>query len=157
MIVFLVAVGCDSKSAGTSGLIDGAAGAGAMDGAIDIDSRGDFFEISPCPSLQTYCANHVCTGDWSSAQKPTTWCTTDAGAPYYWGFADVYVHPACNGFNIVVLSATDTGIFYLYDIQTGQLVGIGDSGLWGCVAGTIPSSPFSFVCGDGPEPPVCGS
>jgi hypothetical protein len=107
-----------------------------------------------CPSIQSYCLTNACVENWSSAQQPATWCTGDGGAPYYWGLADVYIHPGCGGFNVVVLSATDVGTFYLYDVDTGLLVGVGSSGSWSCVAGRLPASQFSFACGaDGGLPP----
>jgi hypothetical protein len=97
--------------------------------------------------------------DWSEAQKPSTWCTTDAGAPFYWGYADVLIQADCDGFDVVFLSATDTGIFYLYDRGAGTLVGVGADGQggWRCLAGKIPATPLSFACIDGGlSARVCG-
>jgi hypothetical protein len=125
-------------------------------------------ESPPCPSIASYCAlppSHgaTCIQDWATAQQASAWCTTDAGAPYLYGYADVYVYRDCNGFNVVRLVATDTGFFYLYDSTSGQLVGIGSSATrggtssQGCVAGTIPGADAPLICSDGgPNVPLCG-
>jgi len=112
-----------------------------------------------CPSLDAYCATNHCVSDWSEAQKASSWCTTDAGAPYEFGYAGVAIQTDCSGFNVVVLSGTDTSMFYLYDPGTGKLVGVGSNGFQPqrCLAGTLPSPPISFVCIEGGvSANVCG-
>ena len=79
-----------------------------------------------------------CATTWSTAQQPSTWCPK---VPY----ARVFTAPHCDGFDIVVLGATDTSSFYYYDLQTGALVGIEGHGNNGtlCIAGQAPDVPLT--------------
>jgi hypothetical protein len=111
---------------------------------------------SACPSLDSYCATNHCVSDWSEARKPSTWCTADAGATYQ---RPVSIQADCSGFNVVVLSGTDTSMFYLYDPGTGVLVGVGANGFGPsrCLGGTLPTTPISFACLEGGvSESVCG-
>jgi len=124
-----------------------------------------------CPSVAAYCDAIAqkpprysstpqaadCVRDWTMAEEASSWCPSDAGTPPY----TVYVYPACNGYDRVVLGGTDTNTTYLYDSATGQLVGIGGASLagWSCIAGTIPASDVSGGCvNDAGQPPapLCG-
>jgi hypothetical protein len=111
-----------------------------------------------CPTLESYCATNHCVTSWSDADQPSAWCTTGAGASFFWGYANVYIQADCGGFDVVLLAGTDTGTFNLYDRGTGKLIGVGSEGLgWFCLAGTIPTTPLSFACLDGGvSASVCG-
>jgi hypothetical protein len=124
----------------------------------------------PCPSVASYCEAIAhnrplysewpqvpCVVDWTTAETTAAWCPSDAGASVY----RVEIYPACGGYNSVVLGATDTSTSYLYDIASGQLVGIGGASLggWACLAGVIPASDVSVGCDDDagqPPTPLCG-
>jgi hypothetical protein len=118
---------------------DSSAGDASMDGSADGGA---------CPSVAQQCADAAtadiaCGTTWSNAQLPSTWCPK---VPY----VRVYTAPHCDGFDIVVLGATDTSSFYYYDLQTGALVGIEGHGNNGtlCVAGQAPGVPLTD-CFDG--------
>jgi hypothetical protein len=136
----------------------GCGGATPRDAASDAPGETPSDAPMACLPIATYCATNHCVSDWSDAAKPSSWCTTDAGAPYELGYADVLIEPDCSGFNVVVLSATDTSIFYFYDVATGKLAGVGRNGLQSCLAGTLPAASLSFACIDGgiSENNVCG-
>ena len=68
---------------------------------------------------------------------------------------DVYVRTSCDGYNVVFIVGVDYSVHYLYDAQSGQLVGIGSS-FQQCVAGRGPAQPPSVHCGEGAMTPVCG-
>jgi hypothetical protein len=72
----------------------------------------------------------------------------------------VYIRTDCDGFDFVYLVGTDNGIYYYYDPQSGQLVGVGSAvgtpeGSF-CLAGVAPPRPVGVQCGDGGVTPVCG-
>ena len=129
--------------------------AGAMKGGLDSRVSGS------CPSLDSFCnsdrnGNRACIRDWATASQASSWCARSDGGLRSTDFSEVYIHDGCSGFNIVVLGQTDTSTFYVYDVTTGQLMGIGANPSWRCLAGTLPVSTLSFACGDGPSVPVCG-
>ncbi len=100
-------------------------------------------DAATCPSVARECADAAsadlgCATTWSTAQQPSTWCPK---VPY----ARVFTAPHCDGFDIVVLGATDTSSFYYYDLQTGALVGIEGHGNNGtlCIAGQAPNVPLT--------------
>ena len=94
------------------------------------DTGGDASaEAESCPSIQEACADagargslsfiggFSCVAEWSIATQPSTWCSK---FPY----AELAYATDCEGFDIAVVGATDTSVFYYYDPQSGALVGI---------------------------------
>jgi hypothetical protein len=114
------------------------------------DASGDgSMDAATCPSVARECADAAaadpgCGMTWSTAQQPSTWCPK---FPY----ARVLTASHCDGFDIVVLGATDTSSFYYFDLQTGALVGIEGHGNGGarCVAGQAPDVPLTDCYDDG--------
>jgi len=108
------------------------------------DASGDGPEdAATCTPVARECADAAtadlgCATTWSTAQRPSTWCPK---VPY----ARVITAPRCDGFDIVVLGATDSSSFYYYDLQTGALVGIEGHGNFGplCIAGQSPDVPLT--------------
>ena len=125
-----------------------------------------------CTPLTSYCAAMAqkptlysrwpqaprCIANWTTAQTAAAWCPADASALLY----SVWIYPACHGYNRVVLGATDTSTSYLYDLASGQLVGIAGESLggWTCIAGTIAAFDAPVGCDDNAgaagAAPVCG-
>jgi hypothetical protein len=115
--------------------------------------------MSSCPSIDEYCAglSQRCVRDWATAQQPSTWCTNDGGTTNH---ESVFIQADCDGFDFVYLVGFDNGIYYYYDPQSGQLVGVGSAigapeGNF-CLAGTGPPHPPGVLCGDGGATRVCG-
>ncbi len=67
------------------------------------DAGGTPFDGAACPSLAAYCGSTegggaaLCVPDWAAAQSAATWCTTEAGAPYLEGYADVFMQTDAMG------------------------------------------------------------
>lgn len=152
VVISLCLAHCSSSNAGGTG--DGgpqpsedanppADGATGNDSSTP-DTTGDgAVDAATCTAVAQKCADTAmpdpgCGTTWSTAQRPSTWCPT---FPY----ARVVTAPHCDGFDIVVLGATDTSSFYYYDLQTGVLVGIEGHGNNGtmCVAGQAPDVPLT--------------
>ena len=141
--------GAPDVSEAASPLPDASMADAMGDGPPAADASGDgAADGAACPSVAQQCsdaatADLACGTTWSSAQQPSTWCPK---VPY----ARVYTAPHCDGFDIVVLGATDTSSFYYYDLQTGALVGIEGHGNNGtlCVAGQASDVPLTD-CYDG--------
>ena len=111
-------------------------------------------DAAPCPSIADVCMDGgplgvECVESWSTAEMPSAWCPK---------FPYVRVIPAtnCDGFDIVVLGATDTSTFYYYDPQGGALVGIEGHGNFGarCIAGQSPDVPLADCFDSGGAPAV---
>jgi hypothetical protein len=159
----MAACGATKPSDAAAQAPNDAAAEAPSDAAVEAlaDAAGDMSsDAAPaCPSIESYCAKNHCVSDWSDAENPSTWCTTDAGTPSDIArYGNVYIHMDCGGFDLVVLGGVDTATFYLYDLGTGNLVAVGANNLGGqrCLAGTLPP-PFSFACGDGGIPTnACG-
>jgi len=101
-------------------------------------------DAATCTPVAQYCADAGttepgCATTWSTAQHPSTWCPR---VPYA---MRVYIAPHCDGFDIVVVGASDSSSFYYYDQQTGALVGIEGHGNFGplCIAGVSPGVPLT--------------
>jgi len=113
-------------------------------------------DAQSCTDLDVYCGTR-CVQDWATAQKPSTWCTTDGGTA---NNESVYIVTGCDGLDFVYLVGTDNGTYYYYSSQTGQLVGVGNavgspSGNF-CRAGATPQFPAGLQCGDGGATALCG-
>jgi hypothetical protein len=143
------------QEAGAEGILQAGDATDASDGGgISIDGPS-------CPSVAVYCGSAQpqyggCVPNWVTAQNASTWCKTEAGASYLGGAADVFMQTGCNGFNTVVLSATDMGIIYFYDMGTGALIGIARQPSWSCVAGVIPPDQTYVYCSSVPRTHPCG-
>jgi hypothetical protein len=164
-----------SSSAGDAGPLSGAGalnepdnGAGGLVNGITYDADSG---AQPCTSLASYCDSIAqrttlytrwpqapgCVPDWTAAQTAAAWCPDGPDASAY----SVWLYPGCRGYNRVVLGGTDTSSSYLYDLTSGELVGIGglSIGGWACIAGTIPATGVPVGCDNdaGQSPvPICG-
>jgi hypothetical protein len=116
-------------------------------------TSGDKGDASSCQSVDEVCAadggwNYLCVRDWSTAQRPSTWC---GGYPN----ASVVLYPNCGGFNVAVAGPiSDTSTWYFYDVTSGALVGIEFTGNGGasCIAQDTASSLPVAHCFDGSVP-----
>jgi hypothetical protein len=112
-------------------------------------------DAHPCPSVASYCnaAGKVCLMDWLEAQQPSGWCVRVPDG----GLLDdrVYIRTNCYQMNVVWQSQFDGTKIYFYDPGSGQLTGISDALTQTCLAGVIPSSFVSAVCGEGPTSSAC--
>jgi hypothetical protein len=116
--------------------------------AADASSQ-DPGDAASCPSIQSACAatptffnnNGNCPPTWTEAQKLATWCPWSA----------LRIIQGCNGYNIVSLGGVDTSTNFFYDPQSGQLVGISETGevnssRFLCIGGQPPAT--SLECAD---------
>jgi hypothetical protein len=171
--IWLTAASCSSSSPAGGGPRDAASDiaprdiaprdATSSDTVSDAGRIGDAaVDTATCPSVDVFCAadggpggpasflGTRCVRDWSTATTPAAWCPTNL---------NVGVYPGCNGYDIVVEGAVDTSVFYLYDLGTGNLVGVWYSAIGGftCVAGDAPPVNLSG-CYDGGRPPsICAT
>jgi hypothetical protein len=144
------------RDAGSAGVGGSSAEGGSAGVVADADDTSGDTATYSCPSIDSYCGSD-CVRDWATAREASTWCVGDGGTA---SNESVYIFAGCDGFNYVYLAGIDNGTYYYYDMQSGQLVGVGNAirrpdGSY-CRAGTVPSQTPGAQCRDGGTTPVCG-